>query len=121
MSHVSIGSYGSDSPLGPAKERYFYALRVDDEGTMYFKRVDQWTSSETIEINKPGPIDGDWEFFEIGVDYFDGKDPVTHERPHENLNYDQYRFDQKSIFYYINDNGELIARVNQNYSYPTDV
>lgn len=121
MSQISIGDYGSNSTLGPSNERYFYALRSDEEGNIYFTRVDQWISSEAIQINMPGDGDQDWEFFEIGIDYFDGKDPATHEKLNANLKYDQYRFDQKSIFYYINDNGELVARINQSYNYPTDV
>jgi hypothetical protein len=121
MSQVSVGDYGTNSPLGPAGERYFYGLRVAEDGTLYFKRVDLWTSTESVEINKPGDVEDDWKYFEIGVDYFDGKNPETHERETPNLNYDQYRFDSKSIFYYINADGELIARVNQSYTYPSDV
>ena len=121
MSTYNIGDYGSDGPLGPLQQRYFYGLRTADDGTLYFTRVDQWTSQDSIEINKPGSGNEDWEFFEIGVDYFDGKDPLTHEKGTTNLNFDQYRFDSKSVYYYINDNGELIARVNQKYTYPTDV
>ena len=121
MSQVSIGEYGTNSPLGPSGERYFYALRVSDDGDLYFTKVDQWTGTDSIQINREGDGQADWEFFEIGVDFFDGKDPNTHERPYENLVYDQYRFDSRSIFYYINDNGELVARLNQQYNYPTDV
>jgi hypothetical protein len=116
-----VGDVGGDSPLGSTSTRYFYALRVDDEGTLYFTRVDQWTGSDVIEINKPGPGEDDWQFFEVGIDFFDGRDGDTRETVHKNLKFDQYRFDAKSIFYYINAQGELIARVNQNYIYPTDV
>jgi hypothetical protein len=116
-----VGDVGENSALGSPKARYFYGLRVDDEGTLYFTRVDQWTSSDAVEINKPGPGQEDWEFFEIGIDFFDGKNEITREKEHDNLNFDQYRFDGKSIFYYINAQGELIARVNQQYTYPTDV
>jgi hypothetical protein len=116
-----VGAVGENSALGPVQSRYFYALRVDDEGTLYFTRVDQWTSGDSVQINKPGPIEEDWEFFEVGIDYFDGRDPVTHEKDKLNLNFDQYRFDSKSIFYYINSEGELIARVNQPYTYLEDV
>lgn len=120
MSYL-LGEYGENSPFGPREHRYFYGLRTADDGTLYFTRIDQWTSTDAVQINNPGPIDDDWEFFEVGIDYFDGKDPVTHEKETPNLNFDQYRFDAKSIFYYINSEGELIARVNQPYNYPEDV
>jgi hypothetical protein len=116
-----IGDVGGNSSLGTPGFRYFYALRVDDEGTLYFTRTDQWTSSDIIQINRPGDGEEDFEGFEIGIDHFDGKDPDTHERSYENLVFDQYRFDSKSIFYYINSAGELVARINQVYDYPTDV
>jgi hypothetical protein len=116
-----VGDVGENSALGPTQTRYFYGLRVDDEGTLYFTRVDQWTSADAVEINKSGSGEDDWQFFEVGIDFFDGKDEVTKEKAHPNLNFDQYRFDPKSIFYYINAQGELIARVNQRYIYPTDV
>ena len=32
MAQVSIGNWEGDSPLGPSEQRYFYALRTDDEG-----------------------------------------------------------------------------------------
>jgi len=115
-----LGNVGSESALGPSNTRYFYALRVDDEGTLYFTRVDQWTGSDTIEINKPGASEDDWQFFEIGIDFFDGK-TEDHERPYKNLYFDQYKFDSKSIYYYLNENGELIVRLNQSYNYPQDV
>jgi hypothetical protein len=121
MGQISIGAHGSESAMGPAEQRYFYGLRTDEEGTLYFTRTDQWTSSEAIQINRPGDGEEDFEGFEVGIDHFDGKDPDTHERPYENLVFDQYRFDSKSIFYYINSAGELVARINQVYDYPTDV
>ena len=121
MGQISIGAHGSDGPLGPSEQRYFYALRTSEDGTLYFTRVDQWTSSEAIQINTPGDGSDDWEGFEVGIDYFDGKDPDTHEKTDPNFVYDQYRFDSKSVYYYINAQGELIVRINQTYNYPTDV
>lgn len=121
MSTYVLGEYGADSPLGPPEQRYFYGLRTSDDGDLYLTRLDMWTSSDSVQINQPGPVDGDWDNFEIGIDYFEGKDPVTHERPFPNLTFDQYRFDSKSVFYYFNSEGEMVVRINQNYNYPTDV
>lgn len=121
MNQNYLGSVGSDSTMGPSDQRYFYALRTDEEGNIYFTRVDIHTSDEGIEINKPGDSGSDWEYFELGVDYFDGKDEATHEKLTANLNFDQYRFDSRSAYYYINTNGELVVRYNQPYSYSSDV
>lgn len=121
MSAHTLGQPADNSNLGPAGQRYFYALRTDEEGNVFFTRVDQWKSEESIEINSPGETGDDWEYFELGVDYFDGKNPETHIKDTPNLNFDQYRFDSRSAYYYINANGELVVRYNQGYSYPQDV
>jgi hypothetical protein len=121
MNQNYLGAVGSDSTLGPSDQRYFYAIRTDEEGNIFINKIDMWTSSEAIEINKPGEVEDDWQYFELGVDYFDGKNPETHIKDNPNLNFDQYRFDSRSVYYYINANGELIARYNQSYDYSTDV
>ena len=121
MSAHTLGQPSDNSNLGPSDQRYFYALRTDDDGNIYFTRIDQWNSDEAVEINSPGDVSDDWEYFELGLDYFDGKDPQTHTKNTPNLNFDQYRFDSRSAYYYINANGELVVRYNQGYSYPQDV
>jgi hypothetical protein len=104
---------GADTPL------FFYGLSRDTAGTLKFTRVNQLTSDDAITVNNSGPASGNFENFEYGVDYFDGRDPTTHARVYDNLNFDQYRWDTKNIFYYINAQGQLVARVNKAYtSYP---
>jgi hypothetical protein len=115
-----LGNYGADSPFGPRETRYFYALRVNDDGELFFTRVDQWTEDDEIIINAPGFAEDDWEFFENGIDYFEGRDAVTKDKVKKNLYHDQYKFDARSLFYYFDDNGELILRVNKPYNYPQD-
>ncbi len=67
-----------------------------------------------------GLAEDDFTEFEVGVDYFDGRNE-DHIRPDTNLNPDQYRWDSRSIYYYLNAQGELVARVNKAYTYPSDV
>jgi hypothetical protein len=106
---------------GVGRARYFYALRRTQEGDIFITKVDQLVGTDTVQVNYPGDTTDDWEFFEMGVDFFDGRDADFHERPHPNLIFDQYRWDSRNISYYINENGELVARINQPYTYPTDV
>ena len=103
---------GSDNP------RYFYALRRDEQGLLYFAKIDQLKDTGTIIINNPGLNENDFSDFEYGVDFFDGRLDEDHSRPYENLYFDQYRWDNKNIFYYINDNGEFVVRVNETFPYP---
>ncbi len=97
--------------------RYLYALRRTDEGELFFSRVDQLSKNDSIQINEPADGADDFTEFEVGVDFFEGRN-VFHELVFDNLNYEQYRWDDRSIYYYLNANGELVARVGQKYPYP---
>lgn len=112
-----VGDINEKNILGEGNPRYFYALRRDEQGLLKFTKVDQLLGADDIEVNVPGPLTENYEEFEYGVDFFGGRDPDTHERPLENLNFDQYRFDQKNIYYYVNAQGQLVARTKVPYNY----
>ena len=115
-----IGNETSSADLlGQNNPRYFYALRRTDDGLVYFMRLDQLKDTDTaISINDPGLAENDFQDFEYGVDFFDGRQDVDHARPYANLHWDQYRWDTRSVYYYINANGEFIVRLNKSYEYP---
>lgn len=104
--------------LGANNPRYFLALRRTDDGTLYFAKIDQIKDTDSVVINEPGMAEDDYQDFNYGVDFFDGRDPVTHAKTHENLKWDQYRWDNKNIFYYIDQQGNFVVRINQEYLYP---
>jgi hypothetical protein len=107
--------------LGDGNPRYFYALRRDEEGLLFFAKVDQLTDTGLVTINNSGLTEGDYTDFEYGVDFFDGRLLEDHSRPYSNLQWDQYRWDNKNVYYYINTAGELIVRINQAYVYPPEL
>ena len=104
--------------------RFLYALRKDDQGYLYLYKTDQLAgNNDAFQINRVGDDPGkDYVDFEFGVDFFDGRldnheiDPAI-----ENINWEQWRWDSRNIFYYINDNGEFVVRVNQPYDYPPEL
>jgi hypothetical protein len=99
--------------------RYLYALRRNEDGELFLLRSDQLIDKSSIELNTPGAIEENFEDFEPGVDFFDG---VTedHEIEYDNLVWTQYRWDNRTMLYYIGeDEGRLIQRINQGYTYPT--
>ena len=98
--------------------RYWYALRRNQDGELFIVRSDQLTDKDAYEINTPGDPADNFEDFEPGVDFFDGVD-TEHEPEFENMFYPQYRWDDRSIFYYVDSQGQLIQRINQGYTYPT--
>ena len=104
--------------LGEGNPRFFYALRRSDpDGTLYFDKIDQIKDTASVSINVPGNNANNFENFEYGVDFFDGRLATDHSRPYPNLYFDQYRFDNKNCYYYIDNTGELVVRINQSYTY----
>ena len=100
--------------------RYWYALRRNEDGELFLVRSDQITDQEAYELNIPGEPSEDYTEFEIGVDFLDGIDE-NHELFKENLYYPQFRWDNRSLFYYIGSDGSLIVRINKGYTYPTGI
>lgn len=113
-----VGQLDIKAILGENNPRYFLALRRTEEGDLYFAKVDQIKDTDTVSINVPGLAEENYTEFEYGVDFFEGRLEEDHSRPFANLYYDQYRWDTRNVFYYINEEGELVARINQEYVYP---
>ena len=100
--------------------RYWYALRRNADGELYIVRSDQLTDFTTYDINIPGPPEENCEDFEPGIDYFEGID-ADHEPEYDNMYYTQYRWDNRSMFYYVDDEGQLVQRIFRTYEYPDGI
>jgi hypothetical protein len=120
MTYYVGGEISLNDILGEGNPRFFYGLRRDESGTLFFSKIDQLRDTATITLNVPGPNAGNFEQFEYGIDFFDGRLATDHSRPYPNLVFDQYRWDGKDCYYYINTNGELVVRVNTAYTYSQD-
>ena len=112
-------SYVGDQPLSrQTGERYFYALRRDDDGQLFISKVDVASPTDNIQINKPGGTGDNFPDFQDGADFFEGRN-TNHNLVYENLNFEQMRWDDKNIYYFINDEGEYVLRINTPYTYTT--
>jgi len=100
--------------------RYWYALRRNDDGELYFVRSDQLIDDGSYEINTPGDIEENFEGFAPGTDYFEGID-AEHNKVFENLVYTQYRWDDRLMFYYVDDEGRLAQKIFGGHIYPDGV
>lgn len=100
--------------------RFLYLIRRNQDGELFFVRSDQLRDKSSIELNIPGPIEENFEDFEPGIDYFEGI-REDHEIEYANLVWPQYRWDNRSSLYYINDEGQLVQRINQGYTYPVGI
>jgi hypothetical protein len=95
------------------KDRYFYGLRRTDEGTLFIGKVDQLSANDPVSINNPGNVDDNFKDFDQGYDFYEGRD-LNHAKPFPNLRYEQFRWDDVNLNYYINPEGELVVRINSN-------
>ena len=117
MAYTIGGEISNTSILGEGNPRFFYALQRLDDGTLYFYKMDQITSLASQSVNEVGRNAFNFEGFEYGVDFFDGRLATDHSRPYPNLVFDQYRWDDRNCFYYLDTQGQLVVRINQSYTY----
>ena len=76
--------------------------------------------NDSITINLPGDPAEDYVEFDYGVDYLDNV-ATDHSIQFENLFFSQYRWDNRSMLYYLAEDGSLVVRIGQNYVYPTGI
>ena len=119
MADTFLGQSITDM-VNQTNARYFYGLRRTDDGELFIAKVDQLKSNESIIINKEGDPAQNYEDFDEGENFLEGRN-VNHEKVYANLNYEQHKWDNRNINYYIDDSGNLVARVNEGYTYPTGV
>ena len=120
MSNTAYFGNSADNILGGVDGRFFYGLRRTDDGELFITKIDQMDPTATIQVNSPGDPEKNYKEFEQGVDFFEGRDQ-NHEYVYENLTYEQLRWDERHLFYYVNAEGELVVRFNRPYTYPTGV
>ena len=113
-----LGTTPSES-LGESP-RYWYAVRRNEDGEMFLVRSDQISDVDGYELNIPGPTEEDFDNFIVGTDYLDGID-TTHEKLKENMYYPQYKWDNRSLFYYVDSEGMFVVRINRGYVYPLGI
>ena len=93
------------------KDRFFYGLRRTDDGELWLAKVDQMAPGDSVTINIPGSANYNYDDWNEGQDFFGGRD-VNHDKIYPNLKYEQYKWDDINLFYYINSEGELVLRIN---------
>jgi hypothetical protein len=108
-----------DEVLGSSPQ-FFYGLRRNDDGELYFVRNSQLQDVDAVELNLPDTTGETFPDFEAGVDYFDGVD-ADRNITYSALKYTQYKWDDRSIFYYIDSEGQLVMRINRGYTYPSGI
>ena len=96
--------------------RYFYGLRRTSDGTIYMVKADLLELEDGVELNRPRNINENYNNWSRGEDFFEGRD-TQHKLVYKNLVYEQYKWDGRNLFYYVNKDGELVLKVNEAQTY----
>ena len=99
-----------------ANNRYFYGLRRTDAGELYMVKSDLLRLEDGVQLNRPGNINENYNSWSRGHDFFEGRDQ-QHRKTYPNLVYEQYKWDGRNLFYYVNKEGELVLKVNEAHTY----
>ena len=100
-----------------SNNRYFYGLRRTEQGELYMVKADLLQLEDGVQLNRPGNIDENYNNWSRGEDFFEGRDQ-QHRKVYPNLVYEQYKWDGRNLFYYVNKEGELVLKVNEAHTYP---
>tara|TARA_B100000965_G_C19596022_1_gene760300 strand:+ start:1463 stop:1837 length:375 start_codon:yes stop_codon:yes gene_type:complete len=101
-------------------KRYFYGMRRNDNGELFLLKSDQQKGGDdAITINEVGDASGNFPDFEEGISYLDGINE-THDIVYENLRYQQLKWDNRSLLYYVDSEGYLVLKVSEKHTYPAD-
>jgi hypothetical protein len=117
MSTFYVGNSGDLAVTQLGNSRFLYAVRRNDDGELFLVKVDQLVGQDSFELNTPGDPENNYVDFEEGIDFLDGVDQ-DHEPVYENMKYTQYKWDGKSAFYFVDEQGQLVVRINREYVYP---
>ncbi len=112
--------YAKNAETSKRERYYFYGInRNDSDGFITLYKVDVNENDGQVPIQSPGieaPGSRLFDEFEVGVDFFNGRD-IEHNLVYDNLICEQYRWDSKNAYYFIDDEGNLCVRINYPYQY----
>ena len=117
-----IGTSPTDVINGFIK-RYMYGLRRNDDGELFLIKVDQLSGGQDniAIINDIGIAAENYLDFEEGIDFLSGMDE-DHEIVNDNLRYPQFKWDNRSLTYFIDPvDGQFIQRLSETYVYPDKI
>lgn len=115
-----MSNYIGTAPVPKELKKFFYKLtRNSNQELIYTKVAIDSDSAANIVVNDPDLRVGTEQhaFQGFDTDYVVINTDANHEIVDEALGVSQYKVRNDDINYYVDENGNLIARINQTYSY----
>jgi|APCry1669189369_1035219.scaffolds.fasta_scaffold55421_2 hypothetical protein len=93
----------------------FHGFRRDADGLLYYNRADLTDSSVTVNLTDGSVLDDDLiTTVDLMSNNYGGRNDMG---KRAGVTYEQWLIDSNNIYFYINSNGFLVARLNQTYTY----
>jgi hypothetical protein len=93
--------------------RYFYGMSRTSDGFIKVTKVNLDSDLEPVNLS----INGTYDNFEEGIDFFEGVDATTKMPNYTGMNFEQYKWSADDLYYYVDANGVLSVRVDTPYNY----
>lgn len=113
---------GSTGTLG-SNPSYYYRLTRDETGYLVFTKVDLIADNTEIVVNnnEVSTDEADQQQFVLGSDVVVVNIDENHEIINSAAGHSQYKIKPEDLLYFINENGDMIVRINGSYDYPSIV
>jgi len=114
-----MANYIGNGPTSTEGKQYFYGLKRDDDGNLYFAKVDLTSGTDSVtlvDLTARGNQSSQYEFPGIGSDFFQGRG-ADHVLVDPSLKYEQFKWDTENMYYFLNDQGQMVLRINKTYNY----
>jgi len=114
----SSGGSSTSSSYQLGNDFTIHALARDADGMLNYTKI-RSIENEVADFHR---TDGT-PYLDFTTGVLDYVDEVTEEKTHLNHphdKYQQYRFDSRKVMYFIDSDGYLVARFNENYDHTTE-
>ena len=108
---------------GGLPSSYFYRLTRDNTGYLVFTKVDLNADGTAVVINNNtvSTAEAEQQQFDISNDTVIINIDANHELINNAAGHSQYKIKPEDLLYFIDDNGDMIVRINGSRDYPTIV
>jgi hypothetical protein len=108
---------------GGLPSSYFYRLTRDNTGYLVFTKVDLNADGTAVVINNNtvSTAEAEQQQFDISNDTVVINIDANHELINNAAGHSQYKIKPEDLLYFIDDNGDMIVRINGSRDYPTIV
>lgn len=114
-----MSNYIGTSPVARENKKFFYKITRNSDQELILTKIDLNSSNETVVVNDPAlEIDNVKHIFQgFGTDYVVINTDESHQVIDPPLGISQYKVRNDNINYFVDDEGNLIARINAKYTY----